>query len=382
MAPGSCATSLDSDAARLVDGRELDGTLLKEVVKRFLRPLKVAVEARTGSIRARRAHERSIRQAPTIDEAIRTLEARWDLQDLSKSLDSDAPENRPVFLLSAGWRSGSTLLQRLVMSSGETLVWGEPYDRACYVQDLARSLRQFTSDYPPDHYILNHHLAEVRQQRAPVVEPTLEGDVDRTAGEADADSDRVGPELAGAWIANMYPHPADLHAAHRAFLLRLFEAPARRAGFRFWGLKEVRLSVQDAFYLRWLFPAARFVFLIRNPYRAYRSYRRLGPWYDRWPDRLILTPRQFGEGWRTLAEGFIGRGSSLGHLVRHEELTSGGASLSELSASLGLDLGDEILGQRVTGRAPVELDPIPAAELRLLRRAVQPLAEELGYQPD
>ena len=341
----------------------MDGTLLKEVVKRFLRPLKVAVEARTGSIRARRAHERSIRQTLTIDEAIRTLEARWDLQDLSKSLDSDAPENRPVFLLSAGWRSGSTLLQRLVMSSGETLVWGEPYDRACYVQDLARSLRQFTSDYPPDHYILNHHLTEARRQ-------------------ADADSDPVGSELAGAWIANMYPHPADLHAAHRAFLLRLFEAPARRAGFRFWGLKEVRLSVQDAFYLRWLFPAARFVFLIRNPYRAYRSYRRLGPWYDRWPDGLILTPRQFGEGWRTLAEGFIGRGSSLGHLVRHEELTGGGASLSELSASLGLDLSDEILRQRVTGRAPVELDPIPSAELRLLRRAVQPLAEELGYQPD
>ena len=113
---------------------------MKEVVKRLLRPVKVIIEARTGSIRARRAHERSIHQTPTIDEAIRTLEARWDLQGLSEALDSDAPENRPVFVLAAGWRSGSTLLQRLVMSSGETLVWGEPYDRACYVQDLARSL--------------------------------------------------------------------------------------------------------------------------------------------------------------------------------------------------------------------------------------------------
>jgi hypothetical protein len=344
----------------------LDGPLLKELVKRCLRPLKVAVEARTGSIKARRAHERSIRQTPTIDEALRILEARWDLGGLSESLDSDAPENRPVFLLSAGWRSGSTLLQRLVMSAGETLVWGEPYDRACYVQDLARSLRQFTSDYPPDHYILNHHLAEVQRQQAPV----------------HADPDPVGSGLAEAWIANMYPHPADLHAAHRAFLLRLFEAPARQAGFRFWGLKEVRLSVQDAVYLRWLFPAARFVFLIRNPYHAYRSYRRLGPWYDRWPDRLILTPRQFGEGWRNLVEGFIRRGSSLGHLVRYEELTGGGAMVRELSVSLGLDLSDEILRQRVTGRAPRELDSVPSAELRLLRRAVQPLAGELGYNPD
>ena len=31
----------------------------------------------------------------------------------------------PIFIFTTGWRTGSTLLQRLITSSGETLIWGE-----------------------------------------------------------------------------------------------------------------------------------------------------------------------------------------------------------------------------------------------------------------
>ena len=31
----------------------------------------------------------------------------------------------PIFIFSAGWRSGSTLLQRMVTASGKALIWGE-----------------------------------------------------------------------------------------------------------------------------------------------------------------------------------------------------------------------------------------------------------------
>lgn len=41
---------------------------------------------------------------------------------------AETPE-RLIFVLSAGWRSGSTLLQRMLMASGEALIWGD-YPRA------------------------------------------------------------------------------------------------------------------------------------------------------------------------------------------------------------------------------------------------------------
>lgn len=333
--------------------------VLRDAVMRLLRPLKTPVEAHTGSIRERLEHRRRLGAIPTLAEALRTLDERWELRALQESLDPDAVENRPVFVFSAGWRSGSTLLQRLVMSSGEILIWGEPYDKACYVQEMAQSLRQFTAEYPPDHYFLDHHLADVQESAA----------------------DR-GASRQGTWIANMYPHPRDLHAAHRAFLRRLCEAPAAEAGFGRWGLKEVRLSVDHALYLRWLFPGARFLFLVRDPYRAYRSYRHLGPWYERWPDRPVLTATEFGKLWRRLAGGFVELGESVGRVLKHEDLTAGRVSVDELSEYLDLSLNEEILGQRVTGRGPREMAPVPPSESRLLRRAVQPLAGALGYQPD
>ena len=332
---------------------------LRDAVMRALRPLKTPVEAYTGSIRERLEHRRRLEGIPTLAEALRTLDERWDLRALRESIDADAGANRPVFVLSAGWRSGSTLLQRLVMSSGEILIWGEPYDRACYVQDLAHSLRQFTAEYPPGHFFVDHHLEDVQESAA-----------------------SRGASLAGSWIANLYPHPRDLHAAHRAFLHRLYEAPAAEAGFGRWGLKEVRLSIDHALYLRWLFPGARFLFLVRDPYRAYRSYRHLGPWYDRWPDRPVLTPTEFGRLWRRLVGGFVELGESVGRVLRHEDLTAGRVSVDELSEYLGLPLRAEILEQRVTGRGPREMVPVPASESRLLRRAVQPLAGALGYHPD
>jgi hypothetical protein len=332
---------------------------LRDAVMRVLRPLKTPIEAYTGSIRQHLKHRQRLDAIPTLAEALQTLDERWELQSHRESLDPDAVENRPVFIFSAGWRSGSTLLQRLVMSSGEILIWGEPYDQACYIQDMAQSLRQFTAENPPDHFFLDHYLADVPESAA-----------------------ERGESLSGAWIANLYPHPRDLQDAHRAFLKRLYEAPADTAGFGRWGLKEVRFSVDHALYLRWLFPGARFLFLVRNPYRAYRSYRHLGPWYERWPDRPILTPTEFGRLWRRLAGGFIEQGESVGRVLRHEDLTEGRVAVDELSEYLDLPLNAEILGQRVTGRGPREMALVPGSESRLLRRAVQPLAAALGYQPD
>lgn len=309
-------------------------------IRRFL---KVPVEARTGPIRHRARHREAVRATPPLAEAIRALDTRFAPR-------AAAPGASPVFVLSAGWRSGSTLLQRLVMSAGGIVVWGEPYDRLWYVQRLAESLRALGGDWPPDRFFLD-------------------------ARERDGATDH-----SGEWVANLYPEVADLQAAHRAFFDRLFAEPARARGYERWGVKEVRLSAGHATYLRWLYPDAKILFLVRDPLAAYRSYRIFRPWYDRWPEPPVFTPGDFGRHWARLAGSFAERADDLdARLIRFEDLVGGRTDLETLSEYLGLELRPEVLEKPVTGRGGAELAEVPAVEYRLLRRVVGPVARELGY---
>ncbi len=52
-------------------------------------------------------------------------------------------DESPIFIFSSGWRAGSTYLQRLVMSSGKVLIWGEPFDKSDLIQSLSTSMIPF-----------------------------------------------------------------------------------------------------------------------------------------------------------------------------------------------------------------------------------------------
>ena len=215
----------------------------------------------------------------TITGGLAALHDRFDLEALPFG-------SRPVFLLSAGWRSGSTLVQRLLVSGGELLMWGEPYDHAGLIQRLADSLRVFEEPWPP-------------------------GDPQGNWPPDGYFVDPADPPSAGQWIANAYPHPANLLAAHREFFDRLFDDPAQMSGFDRWGVKAVRLSGEHAVYLREIYPDARFVFLYRNPWDAWLSYRRRHEeresaywWFHRWPDEEVSTPAHVASIWKRLIEKF------------------------------------------------------------------------------
>lgn len=318
-------------------------------------PLRDLIEAYAGPLRKRRQHREKIRQIPSVEDALTTIQQRWPVT-------TPAELDDPVFVLSAGWRSGSTLLQRVVMSGGDTIVWGEPYDHCDYVRRLAESLRAFTPEYAPDEVFLHN----------------------RWTGDTQ--------ELDQQWVANLYPHPDHLATAHREFFKALYREPATKYGFSRWGFKEVRLSATYAAYLRWLFPNARFLFLIRNPYDAYRSYRTYRSWYDRWPGGPVLTPRGFGEHWRSLAQSFSDQTDQPGGImVRYEALVRGDET-DRIAEFLDTTINPDVLAKRIKGRsekpgrAPDRAgskDPprVPATEMRLLRRAVEPLASRLAYQP-
>lgn len=255
----------------------------------------------------------------------------------------------PIFLLSAGWRSGSTLLQRLIMSDKRVLIWGEPYDECGLIQAMANTVKAFRPGWPPTEYYY----------------------------------DGTPPDqLSGKWVANLFPAPAALWQAHRQFHDALFDAPATQSGAVRWGIKEVRLGIEHACYLRWLYPNARFVLLYRNPLDAYRSYCRYGrSWYNIFPNQPVFTPTAFGTHWRRMIEGYLEGAESLGALlVRYEDLIGPTPPLAALDAYLGIQTDHGVLTQKVgSSERGGKKAHVNGLERWLLKRATGPVAGRLGY---
>ena len=305
--------------------------------------LQYLTSALIGPAQARAAHRQALRQAPGI------LTGMAHLQPLCPAGEPDDQE-APIFLLSAGWRSGSTLLQRLIMSDSRVLMWGEPYDECGMIQALANTLQAFRPGWPPEEYYY----------------------------------DGTPPDkLSGEWIANLFPSPEDLQKSHRAFFDTLFAEPAKRAGAERWGIKEVRFGVEHCAYLRWLYPKARFIFLYRNPFSAYRSYCRYGrSWYDTFPGKPVFTPTAFGRHWRLLMEGFLSDAKKLNALlVKYEDLVAGNAQLDEIEAYLNININRSVLKDKVgSSEQDGEKVEVSWLEKQLLKRAVSPLAQKIGYK--
>jgi len=290
--------------------------------------------------RALKEHQTVVASKPSIRTGLAELEK------LCTPVTSD--DDAPIFLLSAGWRAGSTLLQRLMMSDPGVLMWGEPYDECGPVQRMAEMLKAVRPGWPPEDYYFN----------------------------------QAKPK-AGDWVANFFPRPDALRQAHRAFFDAAFAEPARRAGANRWGIKEVRLNVDHARYLRWLYPSAKLIFLYRNPLDAYQSYCRFGRnWYDLWPERPVFTPAAFGAHWRELASGYLRDADALhAILVKYEDLVRGHAPLLDrLEAALAVRVDRSVLEQKVgSSERSGQQAPVTWLEKGLLKNAVSPVAEQLGY---
>ena len=168
------------------------------------------------------------------------------IEVLERQITESLPEDdeQPIFILSAGWRSGSTLVQRLLMSDQNTLVWGEVYDRSNIVQNLTKTILPFTDSWPPEGYL-----------------------------RADSDSGALSEQ----WVANLYPSLATLRNSYRALIKALLADSAQDLGATRWGMKEVRFGMDEAAFLRWIFPQCKIVFVYRNPYDAYISYKKYSP---------------------------------------------------------------------------------------------------------
>lgn len=232
--------------------------------------------------------------------------------------DPHQPDDAPIFLLSAGWRSGSTLLQRLLSSGENVLIWGEAYDRSAIIQHMVDGLAPFSDIWPPEAYT--------------------------TPPENIEDVSRI-------WAANLYPPQKALLTSYRAALNELFAKPACNLGAKRWGFKEVRFGLAEARLLKGLFPQARFLFIRRDLEDSYLSYSRFSAamdWYARWPYQTAFTPYTYARQWadlnRQLEQAAIDTG---GIMIDYADLISRRADFVQIGDYVGFALDESVLERRI-----------------------------------
>lgn len=262
-------------------------------------------------------------------------------------------QESPVFVLATGWRSGSTLVQRILGTDPSLLLWGEPLGRLALLPRVAEALCAVTRAWPPPDFWLH--------------------------------STPAPGALARSWVANLYPPGPDLRAALQALVLEWLALPARSHGFPRWGLKEVRYGAAEARLLRWLFPRARFVVLVRNPLDSYRSLSRALPagktWgmYSRWPDLPLGGAASFARHWNRLTTSWLLPlpGADI-RIVRYEDLVAGRVDFRDLEAYCGLRLDERAALGMPLGRTE-DRGGLHPHEKWIIRREARRGLEAFGY---
>ena len=307
--------------------------------------MKSILSALAGPLASKRWKRRvlapEIADSASISFALRAIRGRWP-----RTAVDDTDGEAPIFLLSAAWGSGSTLLQRLIMSDQNTMLWGEPLDHAIPICRLAQMIAPFDDRWPRDKYF------------AP-----LEDD----------------KPLESQWIANLTPSIESLHHAHRGFLKDWLQAPAIERGRNRWGFKEVRLTADHARYLQWLFPRARFVFIYRDVLASWRSCQNV-KWLSVWPEHKVSRASAFAHHWCHVLSGFLEARDELdAFLVRYEDLVTGNVELDRLAEYLATTSMDPKVFDVRVGERGKKTRGISVFDEAIIRRIAGSLRSHLGY---
>jgi sulfotransferase family protein len=257
----------------------------------------------------------------------------------------------PILVLGSGQRCGSTLIQRLLSSHPDVMIWGEHGGHLRQILEASRTIRQWD---------------EGVSQRA-----------------------REDFEARGhqSWMATLLPEPAVVGDAARAYMRTLFAAPAAARGRSRWGFKEVRFGLEEAEAVRELFASTRVLHVTRDPRDVLRSlevWERTGTeWQPAWTANTMAD-------WTRINRSFLDAGRDLDWVRswRYEDIV---ASPDEFVDGLSrlLDLDPAALDRRVfdvrvstygtQGEAPRAWEELPGRLRALIDAPLREVAAAYGY---
>jgi hypothetical protein len=140
----------------------------------------------------------------------------------------------PLVIFSSGQRTGSTLLQRFLLSNPRIMIWGE-HDGV-----LSDIYRRFDRLYEWES-MFGHQLETFMDYGY------------------------------NTFIPNMVPPPDVIANSQRAMLEVLYKQTAQQMGRDIWGFKEVLYDANMAVRLRELFPGMRVLYITRHPFDCFVS---------------------------------------------------------------------------------------------------------------
>ena len=261
----------------------------------------------------------------------------------------------PIFLLGTG-RCGSTLVQKILNSVEEVMIYGE---HGGFLRQIAEAYFLNLEDKKIAKYILNQNV--VGEDATSVPESLKD------------------PQRWSAWT-NWYNREA-VKKNFRNFIESFFN-PISLGRKMYWGFKEIRYGTDDRVLemLADLYPQGRFIFVVRNPVDVVAS---------KISARMSTAIEADAHGWTEQNSHFLefyrlNKKSS--RIVRYEDLISdNGPQLEQLFNWLGFSLTDkavkiiEITRPKYHGRPrPVRL---PDSQINEINKITKELRKEFGYYP-
>ena len=190
----------------------------------------------------------------------------------------------PVFITAPTARNGVTLLQRLINSSKQMIVYGENTNFMSVVPKLVHSSVQ----------VHNERGAEFQEARKQFLEQTTEG-----------------------WTSNLWPDPQPLMmVAFEAFYksVLVYQQCSEKYGYQRWGIKNPLNEPQMIERLRILMPKARYLFIYRNPIDVIKSAK---------SRKFITTPdqlKQYAAQWAGILTTVVNYGFEQVKVIKYENL--------------------------------------------------------------
>lgn len=229
--------------------------------------------------------------------------------------------SRPLLILGSA-RSGTTLLQRILNSYDNVIIWGEH----------GGALRHIANSY--FELINSESMQEFSYPQAKGPEVDL--------------SYYKNPEQWQAW--NNWFRPDDVCKTYKYMLENMFESPWRNQ-VRYWGFKEIRYGSSDKVIDLFLscFPDTRVLFLYRNPLNVIDSQLQA---FENIGGRLQAVRKTLNLGkvvrlalrWRRLNKKLLAYHHTFPEnvlILRYETMISDTNVLQSVMARIGLGFGQE-----------------------------------------